>query len=62
MEAKITDLEVRYTHQQRLLDELSTVVYEQSRVIAKLESRVADLEKRIRGVEEPIGDEPPPHY
>jgi SlyX protein len=62
VEAKITDLEVRYTHQQRLLDELSSVVYEQSRTIAKLEARVGDLEKRLRGVEEPIGNEPPPHY
>ncbi|MFO0613840.1 MAG: SlyX family protein [Polyangiaceae bacterium] len=62
MEAKLTDLEVRYTHQQRLLDELSGVVYEQSRTIAKLEARVTDLERRLRGVEEPIGNEPPPHY
>lgn len=62
MEAKITELEERYTHQERLLDEMSAVVYAQGLTIAKLEARVADLEKRMRGVEDPIGDEPPPHY
>jgi SlyX protein len=62
MESKLTDLEVRYTHLERLVDDLSSVVYAQRKLIDKLEGRVADLEKRIRGVEDPIEDEPPPHY
>jgi SlyX protein len=62
MTDRLTDLEIRYTHQARLLEELSDLVHAQSRTIDNLESRVRDLERRLRGVEDPIPDEPPPHY
>ncbi|MFO0552878.1 MAG: SlyX family protein [Polyangiaceae bacterium] len=61
---RVTELEIRYAHQERLLEELSLVLYEQRRVVEELESRVADLERRLREMDEPTGGEeaPPPHY
>jgi SlyX protein len=63
MEGRLVDLEVRYAHQDKLLEELSAVVYEQRRAIDALEKRVKALEDRAKGggdAAPPI--EPPPHY
>lgn len=66
MEKRLTELEIRYTHQSELLNELSTVLYEQQRVIAKLDARVKELEGKMAdggaGDLGPIPNEPPPHY
>ncbi len=59
-EKRFTDLEVRHAHQARLLDELSTVLFEQQRTIDLLERRVRDLEERLLG--EASVAEKPPHY
>lgn len=63
---KIIDLEIRYTHQARLLEELSEVLNEQRVTIQQLERRVVELEKKLReAAVDPTGggDEgPPPHY
>ncbi len=60
------ELEIRYTHQESLLQELSAVLFEQQKTIAGLETRVRELEARITesGEEgaEPIPNDPPPHY
>jgi uncharacterized coiled-coil protein SlyX len=66
MDQRLTELEIRYTHQASLLEELSCVLYEQQRVIQKLEARVTELERRAREEPEgglgPVPNEPPPHY
>ena len=62
MDARLTDLEIRYTHLERLVQELSSAVYEERLQREKLEARVKDLEQRPRGVEAETPDEPPPHY
>jgi SlyX protein len=63
METRIVDLEVRYMHQERTIDELSRTVFEQSRVIAELHLRLKALEKRASSDGEPAPpNEPPPHY
>ncbi len=62
MTDRLTDLEIRYTHLERLVTELSTAVYEERRERDKLEVRVKDLEGRLRSVEDPAPNEPPPHY
>ncbi len=66
MDQRLTELEIRYTHQAELLTELSSVLYEQQRVMAKLEARVKELERRLAdegpGGDGPIPNEPPPHY
>jgi len=63
MDARITELEIRYTHQQRLLEELSDVVAEQARVLDQVTKEVAALRLRVAalGEDEPSND-PPPHY
>lgn len=59
---RIVELEVRFTHQQALLDELSSVLFAQQSTIDRLEGRVRDLERRIADLGEPIHVEKPPHY
>ncbi|MCC6647634.1 MAG: SlyX family protein [Polyangiaceae bacterium] len=62
-EARLTELEIRYTHQARLLDELDGVVVEQRRVIERLVSEVARLRARLDAeADDGAPDEPPPHY
>ncbi len=57
------DLEVRYMHQERTIDELSRTVFEQSRAIAELHTRLKALEKRAAADGEPSPpNEAPPHY
>jgi SlyX protein len=62
MDDRLTDLEIRYTHLERLLEELSSAVYDERLQRERLEARVKDLEQRLRGVEGSTPDEPPPHY
>lgn len=62
MDERLTDLEIRYTHQSRLVDDLSRVVHEQRGLIDRLEARVKDLERRLFALEDPTPDEVPPHY
>jgi SlyX protein len=63
MEERIVELEIRFTHQQRMLEELSEVLHEQSRAIAKLNADLAALRaQKDAGPEEQPGNEPPPHY
>ena len=65
MEKRLTELEIRYTHQEGLLAELSTVLFEQQRTIARLEARLRELEARVTesgDSMEPVPNDPPPHY
>ncbi|MCK6531671.1 MAG: SlyX family protein [Polyangiaceae bacterium] len=66
-EARVVELEVRFTHQDRALSEMSDVVYRQQQLIDQLERRVKALEKRLADIGEPstprdITDDVPPHY
>jgi SlyX protein len=45
LERRIIDLEIRLTHQDRLLEELNDVVIEQRRLIDDLRGRVERLER-----------------
>jgi SlyX protein len=64
--ARIVDLEVRYSHQQVELNELSEVVYRQQRVVDHLNRRIQALEKKLADADDggPRNpeDEVPPHY
>ncbi len=44
LESRIIDLEIRLTHQDRLLEELNDVIIEQRRLIDDLRKRLARLE------------------
>jgi len=66
MEDRITELELRFTEQERLLQELSGVLFAQQRELDALRAQVAHLEKKVGaepGLVDPAADrDPPPHY
>ncbi len=67
MESRITDLEVRLTHQEAALEELTHTVLEQDRVIADLRTELEYLKSLLRELAPspvaPASEEtPPPHY
>jgi SlyX protein len=59
---RLTELEIKLTHQERLLDELNEVVTEQRNVIDRLEKRTVMLEKALFSMQEEPANEAPPHY
>lgn len=62
---RIDELELRFMEQQRLLEELSAVLYAQQRTLDLAVSRVEQLEKKLAGepgVVDARADERPPHY
>lgn len=66
-DARLVELEVRYTHQDKTLAEVSDVVYRQEQRIEQLERRLKALEKRLLELGEPgatrdAKDDVPPHY
>lgn len=65
MEKRLITLEERYSAAEHDLRELSGVVWEQARVIARLEARLAQLEARLHAADDaggPIPNEKPPHF
>ncbi len=63
MDARVTELEIRYTHQQRMLEKLSDVVAEQGRTIDRLTKELVALRARVADLgDDKPGNEPPPHY
>ena len=59
-DARLTDLEIRYTHQQNLLETLSDLIRDQQTTIDRLLRRGNDLE--LRSEPDEPGNERPPHY
>ncbi|MFM2043505.1 MAG: hypothetical protein RLY86_2081 [Pseudomonadota bacterium] len=63
---RVTELEIRLTHQDRVVEELSDVVAAQARSIDGLTTRLRLLIDRLRDMEawrpSPTDDRPPPHY
>jgi SlyX protein len=67
MENRITDLEIRITHQEAALDEMNGVLLEQHQLIQKLRDELAHLQHQLRGmntsnVADAADETPPPHY
>lgn len=62
MDARLVDLEIRYSHLEKQLIELNQVVFEQQKTIALLQEQVVSLRARVAGMGEPMPDEKPPHY
>jgi SlyX protein len=66
MESRITDLEVKITYTEDLLDELNRTVFRQQQQIDLLIVEVTALREMVRNAEpgEPrnLRDEIPPHY
>lgn len=66
-ESRITDLEVRLTHQEAALDELTRTVLGQAQQIASLQRDLEQLTEVLRQLEPAAvgpesGETPPPHY
>jgi uncharacterized coiled-coil protein SlyX len=66
-EARILELEVRYTHQQETIKNLSDVIYRQQQQLDALSERLKLLESKLGAVGEiepvrDLEDEVPPHY
>jgi SlyX protein len=62
MQKRLVDLEIRYTHLERQVTELSDVVFEQQRSIDALRRELTDLKSRLVEPGEVSIPEKPPHY
>jgi SlyX protein len=67
VESRLTELEMRIAHHERMAEDLSSVILEQGRTIDLLNERVRRLIGRMRELEagwdrSPQDDKPPPHY
>lgn len=65
MQKHITDLEIRITHQEAAIDELTMTVLRQEKMMVKLQQEVTMLRKQLKGLSDiaPLSEEtPPPHY
>ncbi|HYG89078.1 MAG TPA: SlyX family protein [Azospirillum sp.] len=66
-EHRLIELETRLAHHERMAEELSSVLFEQSRAIDLLTAQVRRLKERVIALEQghersPQDDRPPPHY
>lgn len=67
MENRITDLEIRLTHQEAALEEMNDVLLTQHTMIGKLQNDIARLRQQLQdnntgSVTELANEPPPPHY
>ncbi|MGZ6078639.1 MAG: SlyX family protein [Myxococcaceae bacterium] len=66
MEERIVELELRFTEQQRLLQELSDVVYAQGQALGRVEHELAALGQKLAAFDPGLVDatvsERPPHF
>lgn len=66
-EDRITELELRFMHQEHTIQELNETVYRQEQVIARLELRLSMITEQLRAlapspIRDQSEDERPPHY
>lgn len=65
-EERLTDLETKFSHQEKALDELQNALYDQALTIEKLEKALKLLKERFdgetSGANQIAGNEKPPHY
>ncbi len=67
METKITDLEIRLTHQEAAIEEMNGVLLKQHQLIESLRAELALLQRQLRdigssNVADVSQEPPPPHY
>ncbi len=65
MEDRITDLEIRLSHQQAAIDELTRTALEQEKIIERLQQDIKQLREQLTEVSNiaHVSEEtPPPHY
>lgn len=62
---RLTTLEERYAHLEKLVTELNEVIYRQQRELDVLQQQVAQLKDKVSGdpgIVDPSQQERPPHY
>jgi len=67
LEMRVTDLEMRFMHQERTIQELNEALYRQEQIIVRLERGLGLLNEQFSTlvpsvVREPDEEERPPHY
>ena len=65
MEPRISELEARFTEQERLVAELSEVIWKQQKELDRLTRVVHELQQKLAGdpgLVDAHQDEKPPHY
>jgi uncharacterized coiled-coil protein SlyX len=62
MESRLVDLEVRYTHLERQVAELSEVVFAQQRAIDGLLRQLRSTNVELAQLSAPVTNDKPPHY
>ena len=62
MESRIVDLEIRYTHLERQVSELSEVVFEQQKIVDRLVGELRTLRERLGEGTVRADQDKPPHY
>lgn len=68
MESKLTDLEIRLTHHEVALEEMSEVMIKQQQILESLRGDVTALQRQLRDMSSPGNiasaeeESPPPHY
>ena len=66
MRERIVELELKFTEQQRLLQELSEVIWAQGRSLERLEHELAAMGQKLAAMEPGLVDatvvERPPHF
>ena len=67
MESRITDLEIRLTHQEAAIEEMNGVLLEQHKLIELLKTELVTLQRQLRdigssSVADVFQEPPPPHY
>lgn len=67
METRLTELESRYMHQERTIQELNEAVFRQEQIIDRLEREVRELREQLTLILPSLNrstaeEEPPPHY
>lgn len=67
MENRITDLEIRLTHQEAAMEEMNSVLLEQHKLIQRLRDEQAYLQRQLHDINtsniaDAADEAPPPHY
>jgi SlyX protein len=67
MEERITELELRFMHQEKTINELNETVCRQELAIARLERELGRMREQVQTLSPSINrtaaeEEPPPHY
>ena len=62
METRLNEIEIRYSHLERQVADLSDVVFGQQKAIESLERELANVRVRLGELGDPVVDEKPPHY